>query len=127
MIVKTELALLGTLNALLGVVSHLAIFNRIDWRLLVPLLIWIYSALAVLFFFIINSFESDLRTCFKYLFALAMLYCTGLFTSISIVEGLRRRYRPINQSGPEEIAMDLYAPSYLDGTASDKTTHQNTT
>ncbi|KAH8744752.1 hypothetical protein F5883DRAFT_588868, partial [Diaporthe sp. PMI_573] len=106
---------LGTITALLGVVSHLAIFNQVDWRLLAPLLLWIYSALAVLLFLLLNSFEPKVGTCFKYLFVLIMLYCTGLFTSISIVESLRRRRRPSFRSGPEEIALDLSSPAVLEG------------
>ena len=129
MIVTTELAVLGTLTALLGVVSHLAIFNRIEWHMLAPLLIWIYPALAFLLFLIINFFESDLRTCLKYLFVLVTLYCMGLFTSITIVESLRRKYRPIIRSGPEEIAFDSSNPAALDGprTTCDKAIRKNTT
>ena len=115
MIDKTELAVLGTITALLGVVSHLAIFDRVDWRLLAPLLIWIYSALAVLLFLFLNSFEPNLGTCFKYLFVLVKSYCTGLFTSIGIVESVRRRRRPIFRSGPKEIAPKLSSPAALEG------------
>lgn len=119
MIVTTQLALLGTLTALLGVVSHLTIFTRIEWQKLAPLLIWVYPALAFLLFLLINSFETDLRTCLEYLFILVMSYCMGLFTSFTIVKSLRRKYRPITQTGPEEIAMDSSISAALDGPGND--------
>lgn len=114
MIFPTELALLGTLAALLGVVSHLTIFTRIEWHMLAPLLVWVYSALAFLLFLLINSFESDLRTCLEYLFVSVISYCIGLFSSVTIAESLRRRYRPIVQGGPEEIAIGSSIPAALD-------------
>lgn len=111
MVISTELALLSTLAALLGVVSHLTIFTRIGWHMLAPLLVWVYSALAFLLFLLINSFESDLRTCLEYLFVSVISYCIGLFISVTIAESLRRRYRPIIQSGPEEIAINSSIPT----------------
>lgn len=129
MIFTPEFALLGTLTALLGILSHLVIFTRIEWHTLAPLLIWVYAALAFLLFLAINSFESDLRTCLEYLFILVISYCMGLFTSITIWEGLRRQYRPIIQSGPEEIALSPSLPVSHGGCeyTCDKTVHENTT
>ncbi|KAI3394341.1 hypothetical protein diail_2893 [Diaporthe ilicicola] len=129
MTVKTELAVLYALIVLLGVLSHLAIFNRVDWRPLAPLLIWVYSGLVVLLFLFLNSFESDLSTCFKYLFILVILYCMGLFTSITIVDSLRRKYRPIVQSRLEAIAIDSSSAAVLDesGTTCDKAMRKDTT
>lgn len=115
MIVTTKLALLGTLTALLGVVSHLAVFTRIQWRMLAPLLLWVYPALAFLLFLLIQSFDTDLKSCLEYLFVLVVSYCMGLFTSVTIVESLRRKHRPIIQSGPEEIAIGSSIPAALDG------------
>jgi hypothetical protein len=103
MTVKAELAVLGTLITLLGMVSHLAVFLAgIEWNMLAPLLVCIYPALAFLVFLIINSFELDLNTCLRYLFVLVMLYCLGLFTAINIVESVRRKYRPLIWK-PQEI------------------------
>lgn len=115
MIIPTELALLGTLAALLGVVSHVTILTRIKWHMLAPLLVWVYSALAFLLFLLINSFESDLRTCLEYVFVSVISYCIGLFSSVTIAESLRRRYRLIIQSAPEEIALDSSIPTGLHG------------
>lgn len=109
MTIPTGLALLGTLAALLGVVSHLTIFTRIEWHMLAPLLVWVYSALAFLLFLLINSFESDLRTCLEYVFISVISYCIGLFSSVTIAESMRRRYRNVIQSGPEEIAIGSYS------------------
>lgn len=53
MIMRTELAVLGTLTTLLGVASQLAVFStRIEWHMLAPLLVCMYSALAVLLFLV---------------------------------------------------------------------------
>lgn len=129
MIPTGEFALLGTFTALLGVLSHVVVFTRIEWQKLVPILLWIYPALAFLLFLFINSFESDIRTCLGYLSILVTSYCMGLFTSVTFVEILHRKYRPIVQSGPEEIAIESSVPSALDdfGTVNDKAVHKNTT
>lgn len=91
MVVETELTVLGTVTTLLRVTSHLAIFfTRLEWRMIAPFLLFIYPALAFLLYLIIDSFESDLSTCIKYLFSLIDLCCIELFTTLVIVKSLCR-------------------------------------
>jgi hypothetical protein len=96
MIVKKEIAVLGTLTTLLGVVSQLAVFfTRMEWYMLAPLMVCVYPAVLVLLFLIINSFESDLSSCLGYLFTLVLLYCMGLFITINVVDHLLRNYESL--------------------------------
>lgn len=53
MIPTAALAVSGPLAALLGMGSYLAVFTRIEWHVLaalLPFLIWVYSAIALLLF-----------------------------------------------------------------------------
>lgn len=108
MIRTPEFAALGTLTALLGVISHLAIFTRIEWHIILPLLIWVYSALALLLFLFINSLESNLISCFKYLFILVVLYCMGLISSITIMKSLHPKDRPIQGGLGEKASSSVF-------------------
>lgn len=93
---KKELVILGVVTPLLGVVSHLAVFfTRLEWYKIAPLLVFVYPALAVLLYFLIDSFESDLSTRIEYLFLFIALYCVGLSTAIVLVKGLYGGKNPI--------------------------------
>lgn len=125
---KTELVILGIVTPLLGVASHLAVFfTRLEWYKIAPLLVFVYPALAVLLYFLIDSFESDLSSRIEYLFLFIALYCVGLSTAILLVKGLYGGHNPIIRRR-QKVTENSSTPDTLDGSGNtcDKVVCENT-
>lgn len=84
---------LGMVAAVLGMLSHLAVFIRSEWHMLAPLIAWTYSCLTLILFYIFHSLAPDINTSVEYTVVFVVSYCTGLFTSIVMYRKYFHRLR----------------------------------